>query len=300
MLGLTDFITESPWDDIAISAYVWVDDAYQIVAGYYGAFRSRGREPVVNDSEVITWALLCELLFHGDEGKLCHFLHQYMRHLFPHQLDRSQFNRRRRALSVFIEEIRRLWRSCLISSTEPVRIIDSAPVPVCTYTRSRRCQTVQGADYCGHAQSKAARFFGFRLHATVTPDQLIDEWLLAPASIHDVRVAPDLLAEDTGITVIGDAAYTSASLEASLWEDALLQLLPLRHPNQHLQWDKATRRILIRARMRVETAFSQLAVVLHGGLTGARSLIGVINRVASKILAHTFCYLWHRPAGHCT
>jgi hypothetical protein len=46
--------------------------------------------------------------------------------------------------------------------------------------------------------------------------------------------------------------------------------------------------------MRVETAFSQLTVVFDFGLTGARSLLGVVNRVASKILAHTFCFLWWR------
>ena len=293
MKGLTDFITKAPWDDIALVVYFHIDNTYQRLVAAYGCPRRRGPEPLVSDSEVLTWVVLCEMLFQGDEERFCHYLHQYMTHLFPRQLDRSQFNRRRRALTFAIEYIRQLWRDQLLSPAEDIRLLDSAPVPVCTYARSNRCQTVQGREYCGRVTSKQARFFGFRLHVTATPDELIDHWLLAPASVHDVRPASELLEEDTQLVAIGDAAYTSAALEDTLWEEQLIQLLPLRHPRQKKQWDEAVRRMLIRARMRVETAFSQLAVVFGNGLTGARSLLGVANRVASKILAHTFCYLWH-------
>ncbi len=296
MLGLTDYITTASWDDVALVIYVHVDNAQKTLVARYGPMRSRGPEPEVSDSEVIACVLLCELLFQGDEERFCHYLSQHMRHLFPRQLDRSQFNRRRRALTGQIELMRRLWRDTLVPADEDLRLIDSAPVPVCTYARSNRCQTVQGADYCGVIVSKKAKFFGFRFHATVTPDQLIDEWLLAPASYHDVRQAPELLDADGELTVIGDNAYTSAPLEEQLWEDAMLLLMPIRRPNELRQWPYDIHRLLVGIRMRVETAFSQLTTVLDFGLTGARSLVGVVNRVASKVLAHTFCYLWHRTA----
>jgi hypothetical protein len=294
MKGLTDFITKASWDDIALVLYVQVDDAYRLLVAALGAPRQRGEAPQVSDSEVITCVLLCELLFRGDEERFCHFWHQQLRHLFPQTLDRSQFNRRRRALTLALEYIRRLWRDTLLPSGEEVRLIDSAPVPVCTYARSNRCQTVRGAEYCGRVVSKKMRFFGFRLHATVTPDQLIDEWLLAPAAMHDSQAVTDLLGEEAEITVIGDAAYGCAAREELLWEEAMIQLLPLRKSNEQRQWTAEIRQLLNRARMRVETAFSQLTVVFDFGLTGARSLLGVVNRVASKILAHTFCFLWWR------
>ena len=299
MRGLTDFITQVPWEEIAIVLFVQIDDAYQQLVARFGPCRERGPAPAVSDSEVITWVVLGELLFQGDETRLCHYLDQYLRHLFPRQLDRSQFNRRRRALTGAIECLRRLWRDGLLPRDETLRLIDSAPVPVCTYARSNRCRTVRGAEYCGRITAKKARFFGFRLHATVTPDALIDEWLLAPASVHDVRPAAELLAEEAELAVIGDGAYNSAPLEEALWEDALVLLLPIRRSNSRHPWDPAIRRLLIGVRMRVETAFSQLTVVLGFGLTHARSLQGVVNRVASKILAHTFCFLWHRLHPAC-
>lgn len=293
MRDLTDYITTESWDNIALIIYVCVDDAYQALITRFGPLRHRGPAPAVSDSEVITCTLLCELFFEGDEHRFCHFLSQYMRHLFPRQLERSQFNRRRRALTAMIELIRRLWRDKLLAISEDIRLIDSAPVPVCTYARSNRCRTVQGAEYCGRIAAKQAKFFGFRLHATTTPDQLIDEWCLAPASVHDIKVAAELLADEAQLTVIGDAAYTGAEFEADLWQDAMVLLLPLRRSNQRRQWKPQVRRLLIRARMRVETAFSQLTVAFGFGLTGGRSLIGIVNRVASKILAHTFSFLWH-------
>jgi hypothetical protein len=296
MRGLTDFITEVAWEDIALVLFVQIDDAYRILVQRFGPCRQRGPAPEVSDSEVLTWVVLCELFFQGDETRFCHYLAQYLRALFPSQLTRPQFNRRRRALTGALECIRRWWRDHLLPRAEDIRLIDSAPVPVCTYARSNRCQTVRGAEYCGRIAAKKARFFGFRLHATVTPEQLIDEWLLAPASVHDVRVAPELLAEEAEIAVIGDGAYGSAAFEAALWDDALVQLLPIRRANEPHQWEPSVRRLLIGVRMRVETAFSQLTVVLGFGLTHARSLVGVVNRVASKILAHTFCFLWHRVA----
>lgn len=33
-----------------------------------------------------------------------------------------------------------------------------------------RCSIVRGVEYCGRISAKKARFFGFRLHATGTPD----------------------------------------------------------------------------------------------------------------------------------
>ena len=295
MRNLAHFITEESWEHIALVVFVHVDDAYQVLVRHYGTPRTRGPAPDMSDSEVITCAVRCERFCHGRAATFYHFLAQYMRALFPHLLDRSQFNRRRRALLGVIENTRRLWRTQVLPAGEDVRLIDSAPVPVCTYARSNRCRTVQGAEFCGVMTVKKAKFFGFRLHVTTTPDELIDEWLLAPASDHDVRVAPALLEDEAQLTVIGDAAYTSAELEQALWDEALVVLLPLRHPTQHAQWSAAERRTLIRARMRVETALSQLTILFDLGLTGARSLVGVVTRVASKILAHTFCFLWPRP-----
>jgi hypothetical protein len=46
----------------------------------------------------------------------------------------------------------------------------------------------------------------------------------------------------------------------------------------------------------IALVFNQLTTVLDFGLTRSHRLVGIVNRVTSKILAHTFCFLWHRVA----
>ncbi len=55
--------------------------------------------------------------------------------------------------------------------------------------------------------SRRAKLFGFRLHLTTTTAQVVDQWMLAPASHHDGTLTPALLDEATGLWVMGDNAF---------------------------------------------------------------------------------------------
>src|SRR3712207_5491859 len=149
MHGLTDYITDCTWEDIFTTWYVLVDDAYQALVAHLGRLRQRGPAPTFSDSEVITIALIAETFFHGNEEVCLAFVRQYHADMFPHLLDDTRFNRRRRALSGLMEAIRRMYTTWLVASDDEVRVVDSMPIPVCTYMRSRQCRTVAGAEYCG-------------------------------------------------------------------------------------------------------------------------------------------------------
>lgn len=69
--------------------------------------------------------------------------------------------------------------------------------------------------WCCYQQK--GKFFGLRLHLTTTPDQLIDEWLLAPASVPDGKAVDALLEGCNDLAVIGDKAYNDEELEDRLW-----------------------------------------------------------------------------------
>ena len=184
MTGRTDFITTARWVDVMLVWYVLIDDAYQALEAHYGAWRQRGPLPTFSDSEVITVALLIDTFFHGHEALGLAFVRQYHRDLFPHLPPDGWFNQRRSILGPLIDQIRRLltqqWG--LIADDDPVRLLDSAPIPVTTYTRGKDNRTVNGSEYFGVAPSKGAKLYGFRLHLTTTTDQVVDDWVLAPAS----------------------------------------------------------------------------------------------------------------------
>lgn len=108
--------------------------------------------------------------------------------------------------------LRDAWREAHPQDLETafLRIIDSAPIPICTYSRSSRCQSIsleQSDEYFGVCTSKKTRFFGPRCHGTVYLDQMIDSWCLAPGYYHDLRPVPDRI--ETALSVL----TTSFSLD---------------------------------------------------------------------------------------
>ncbi|MFZ5909321.1 MAG: IS982 family transposase [Chloroflexota bacterium] len=291
MNGFTKYITECPWEDIVTTWFVLVEDTYQrIVAKRGQPFRASGPAPSFTDSEVITVSLIIETFFHGNEELGYAFVYQYMLDMFPRLLDLDRFNARRRKLVGVMEAIRCDLRDQKMNRADTVRLVDSAPVTVVTYTRGSRCRSVVGNEHFGVVTSKKGKVYGFRLHATVAADQLIDQWVLAPASIPDPQVLDELVLDERNLVLIGDKIYNDTELEDRLWRKRGTLLLPLRKDNQKKQWPEGVQEALGRIRHRVETVFSVLTTVFNVERPRGRTFAGYVVRVATCILAHTLCF----------
>jgi len=301
MKGLTDYITQSMWSDILTVNYVLIDDSYKHISPVVcpGRKFSPHGTPEFSDSEVITVALFAEMVFHGDEDKTLHFLRQYHLDLFPNLLDNSRFNRRRHQLTQVIEAIREQlrdrWRAAhpLAEEEAHLRLVDSAPVSICTYTRGGRCQTIPlewRDEWFGVCTSKKSKFFHPRCHVMTTLDQMFDTWLLAPGSYDDRKPMVALLENRQGLGLIGDKGYVSQNLGERLWDEGEHLLLALKKDNQKEQWPSGIQKILGYLRHRVETTFSVPTTVFNFERPKSRSLSGLINRTTTKILAHTMSF----------
>ena len=291
MNGLTNYITEKNWEDPITTWHVLIDDAYQRWIERRGEpLRSRGPAPEVRDSEIITIGLIIEVYFQGHEAVGYAFVGQYLHDLFPRMLAVDRFNVRRRALIGAIEVIRRDLRDQKLDRREKVRLVDSAPITTMTYTRGKRSQSLVGSNYFGVIPSKKTKFLGLRLHRTSTPEQLIDEWLLAPAATHDLKVLDALVIDNGDVVIVGDKAYNDAALEQRLWEKRRIQLLPLRRVTHKQQWPDPVRRVLGYVRHRIETAFSVLSTSFNIQRPRGRSLAGHVVRIATCILAYTLSF----------
>lgn len=218
------------------------------------------------------------------------FVSQYLWDMFPYLLDLDRFNVGRRALVAVMEAIRRNLRDQKLDADDPIRLVDSAPITLMTYTRGKRSQSAIGSDYFGVITRKKAKFFGLRLHATVTIGQMIDDWMLAPASVHDVKALDTLVLDARNLVLIGDKAYNDQELEARLWHKRGIQLLPLRRQNQKEQWAEPIRKIMSRIRHYIETVFSTVSTIFNIQRPRGRSLQGHVMRITSCILAHTLSF----------
>jgi hypothetical protein len=290
MHGLTDYITACDWSEIFLVWLVLVDDTYQQLYADV-RLRQRGPAPQFTDAEVITLSLIADTYFHGCEELMHAFVRQHYRREFPHLLSRSRFNRRRRMLGGVLEEIRQVLAQALIAPTDAVRLIDSAPIPVCTYQRSSHCTTVQGKAYCGVMTSRKAKVFGFRIVLTTTLDQVVDQWLLAPTGPHDSKTAEAVLEDAANLLVLGDNAYCAPLLQQRLAENRHIRLLaPPQRKQIRGQWSAALRQFSNRLRRRIESALSVLTGVFHLEQVGSRSLAGLVARVATRLLAYTLSF----------
>jgi hypothetical protein len=262
-----------------------------------GRLRQRGPAPTFSDSEVITVALITETFFHGHADLCLAFLRQYHRDVFPQLLDTTRFNRRRRLIAGLIEAVRQFYTAWLIAPTDPVRVVDSAPIPLCTYMRSNQCQTVKGADYCGVMTSRRAKLYGFRLHLTTTTSQVVDQWMLAPASVWDGKLTPALFEDAAGLWVIGDNAFHDPAAIAWLQRQRHIRLTAIQRRDARAPWPAAVRASLTNVRRTIERALSVLCTVFHLEQLGSRSVSGVLARISTRLLAYTlsFVMVTHLP-----
>lgn len=316
MKGLTNYLTEQPWEDTIIATYLLVSNCLVTAYQVSGFARSRRPDPTYDDAQIITIALVAEFWFAGNEELTLHFLRQYHARLWSTGLpDTARFNVRRRALQDVLEAIRALlrdeWRQAhpladaLDSATESeliprLRVVDSAPVVMVSRGRGGRTPTVvpeNRAEWFGVCTSQNFKFFGGRVHATVGLDQMIDEWLLAPGSYGDGKVLPALAEPDFNLIYIGDKGYVDQALADQLWDEGQHLLLPLKHVNQLEQWPAGVQRILGRLRHRVETAFSVLSTVFHLRWPHSRSFSGFVARVTTKVLAYTISFFLATPVA---
>ncbi len=297
MKNMTNYITEAKWVDVFLVWYVLIDSAYQTLEQHYGEWRRSGPAPVFSDSEVITVAVIIDTYFHGHEALGLSFLRQYHAELFPHLPSEGHFNERRTRLGPLIEQIRR-WLTAqeeLLAETDRVRLIDSAPIFVATYGRGGDCQTLAGHEYFGVATSQGAKVFGLRLDITTSHDQVIDEWILAPASFHDSTTLPVLLEGQDDLLIIGDGAYHNPTIEPVLHNNHNIEVLaPPRRDSRLYTWSKALIHTVSRFRRPIESAFSVLATVFNIEHPHARSLCGLISRISTRILAYTCSFVMNK------
>ena len=291
MLGLTDYITECHWETTFTIWYTWIDDMYQSFIRLNGPLRRRGSGPVFSDSEVITVGLIIEAYFNGKEELGLSFVRQYHADLFPQLLDNSQFNRRRRQLTGVMEWMRQRLSHLLIPAEDRVRVMDSAPIPVCTYTRSRACMTVSGPEYASVMASKKAKLYGFRFYATTSMDQVIDHWMLAPAAPREGKIMSALLQDARDLFIVADNAFQTPDEIAWLQETRNIQVAAMRRSNDQNRLPAVVRRLFNRLRRRIETVFSVMSTAFTLERPGARSLSGLLCRITTTVLVYNLSFL---------
>lgn len=272
-------------DYFIIAVYCLVCDHYRVVAAQV-PIRRGGFAPALTDEEVITMEICGEYLKLACDIDLFAYFRTHYRHFFPHLKDRTRFVRQ----AADLWQIKALIQQRLVEVSgqahDPVQAIDTVPLPVCGYTRSRRDRCFKPAADYGHCAAKQLDYYGFKLGLRIARSGMITHFPLLPARPHDIQLLDTLVEGFVGVTP-ADKGFIDAFRHALLEErHGVVVLTPVRKRMQ-AQRPGSVLRASQRWRKRLETVGSQLTERFAVARIRVRDLWHFQHRLIRKILAHT-------------
>ena len=253
-----------------------------------GNVNKPGPKPKFTDLELISLALTSEYMSIDSENLLFKKLNSCHKTDFPNLIDRSQFNRRKKALFDFIDKIRKRFAEPFLEF-EDYMVIDSMPLEVCKISRARRSKICKdgfrSAPDFGYCASQGLYFYGYKLHGVCSIHGVFHSIDLTKASVHDNEILKDLNGQLSDTVLIGDKGYIGKEIQLDLFQTASIKLhTPMRN-NQHDY--KPFPFIFKKVRKRLETLFSQLCDQFMIRRNYAKTFDGFRTRILSKITALT-------------
>jgi hypothetical protein len=272
-------------DSFLVSLYVLVDDWWKLDHALEQP--KTGRPALLSDPEVITLAILAQWPRFRSERDFWRFAQVHLRPYFPRLCSQSQLNRRLRALA---PELRLLQRALAEELSEPsavYRVLDTTLIPAIVRVRASRKGLFAGQASFGRSASKTEWVYGFKVALVVDPEGIITAFGLAPAASDERPIGEALLASDRHGAYLADKGFAGIEWER-LWMEiygALVAATP--RDNSRRAWSKADRRWASGKRQIIEGVIYQLKDFFSLERHRARTLGGLLTRVAAKVAAYT-------------
>ena len=182
------------------------------------------RKPKLCDRDLVALNLTAE--YQGVDSE-----HQLFRVIVQTPLDglisRTVYNRRKKGLFSFIENIR-CKMSQYLNCFEDYFIVDSMPLEVCKLSRSSRSKICKESFYSapdkGFCASQQLHFYGYKIHATCSVKGVFNSLDISKASVHDIYYLSDIQYKMKDCVLLGDKGYLSYSQQINLFESANIKL----------------------------------------------------------------------------
>jgi len=286
-----------PISEILLYVFVLVDDWYQEHAG---AFRQGkpGQKPEFRDSEVMTIMLAMDFIPFPSERQFVAYVRANYLALFPKLLEQSQFNRRARAIAPLLEEFRQHWLLRLGVTLTCTGLLDTKPVPVVGYRRSKKHSDFQGSADYGYCASKKMCYFGYKLITICTLEGLPLLYDLVPANMDERKAAEALLEKLTGFSLFADKGFLGEDWHNGIYQRTSNRIWTPKRKNQSKQQSKAFERWLNSLRLRIEGLFNEIQNVgknLERLL--AKTVVGLCSRIVAKMTSHLLKYIFRSQFG---
>lgn len=280
-----------PISEILLVILVLVDDWYQEYAQEFRKSKP-GQKPSFSDSEVMTIMLAMDFIPFPSERQFVAFLRANYLSLFPKLLDQSQFNRRARAVAPLLEAFRQHWLVRLGITLTCEGLLDTKPVPVIGYRRSKKRSDFLGSAAYGYCASKEMYYFGYKLVAITTLDGLPLLYDLVPANTDERKAADTLLDQLTGFDIFADKGFLGKAWQQKTCQQTGNRAWTPKRKNQHVQYATMFQVWLNRVRLRIEGAFNEIQNVGKNlDRLLAKTVLGLCSRIVAKMTSHLLKFI---------
>ena len=264
-----------------------------------GNINRPGPKPKFTDLEIISLSLTSEYMSIDSENLLFKKIKSCHLKDFSNLIDRTQYNRRKKDLFFYIDNIRKAMAEPFLDF-ENYMIIDSMPIEICKLSRAARSKICRDGfssapDY-GFCASQNLHFYGYKLHGVCSINGIFHSIDLTKASLHDNEILQDLNEQLSDTVLIGDKGYIGKEVQLDLFQTASIKLhTPMRNNQKDF---RPFPYIFRKTRKRLETLFSQLCDQFMIRRNYAKTFKGFRTRILSKITALTLVqYLNHFVIG---
>lgn len=283
--------------ELLLVIYVIVDDWY-LIEGQIILQGKPGRKPQFTDSEVITLMLAQDYIPYPGENQYIGYIKANYPGLFPDLITQSQFNRRARNLRLLVEEMRRYWLKELGLLTQVDLLLDTKPIPVMGYKRSKKRSDFAGSADYGYCASRNMKYYGYKLVSLCTLDGIPIAYELVPANTDERLAAESVLYALRGCRVYSDKGFIGDDWQEKIFRHTRNRIYTSKRVNQSNQNPVTFDRWLNSIRERIEGVFHEIQN------TGrnierllAKTVVGLATRVISKMTSHLLKFILRKLHG---
>ena len=282
-------------DTFIITVFCLVSEMYAQVTARRPVRRG-GFAPALSDEEVIAIEICGEYFKLHKDCDLYDYFAAHYRDFFPRLPNRSLFVRQAADLWHVKTAIWQLLVGRSGQGTSPVQVIDTLPLPVCTYTRAPRDRCFKTvADY-GHCAAKQLSYYGFKLGLRVSALGMVTHFPLLAARPHDVNHT-NALVEGFGGLCPADKGFIDPFRQPLLLNRYGVKIVTPAKSNMSEEHPRALRRFCRRIRKIVETVASHLTERFAVDAIRVHDLWHFQHRLIRKVLAHTMMVFLNLKLG---
>jgi hypothetical protein len=270
-------------DTLVVAAYVFADSF---------AIPRSGPVGKITDAELIALAVAQAVIGVPSDRQFLGLVGKLLPGWFPHVPDQSQYNRRLRRLTPWIATVQ-LGVAELVASGQ-VRLVDGTLLSCANYAGCAQQSLFAGFAGYGYCPSKSQWCWGMRLVLMSDRNGVPVGYDLTPANEREYEATYRLAQAHPGATLFADKGLWGADYQRAL---ELIDI-HLVTPDKHRLGERPPSEVeKARVRLVIESVFSNLKRQMRLENHLAKTLPGLAQRVAQRLLALTLGILINSSLG---